>query len=97
MAAELKRKGSTTVVLAMHPGEVATEMANISVDWDIEGILTPEESVTAMLKVIPDKTLKDSGTFWTWEGKVGAIHEPPRCESGRMCMLIRRNRSIRGD
>lgn len=24
MAAELKRKGSQTVVLAMHPGEVAT-------------------------------------------------------------------------
>ena len=44
--------------------------SNVSLDWEIEGILTPAESVSAMLKVIPTKTLKDTGTFWTWEGKV---------------------------
>lgn len=46
------------------------DMANISLEWEVEGILTPEESVTAMLKVIPMKTIEQSGTFWTWEGKV---------------------------
>lgn len=45
-------------------------MANISVEWEVEGILTPEESVTAMLKIIPEKTIEQTGTFWTWEGKV---------------------------
>ncbi|KAI9820586.1 MAG: hypothetical protein M1827_004955 [Pycnora praestabilis] len=71
MAAELKRKHSKTVILAMHPGEVATDMANdISVEWEVEGVMTPEESVSAMLKVIPTKTIEHTGTFWTWEGKV---------------------------
>jgi len=69
MAAELKRKESTTTVLAIHPGEVSTDMANIDVDWEVEGILTPQESVEKMLSVIIGKTSKDSGTFWTWEGK----------------------------
>ena len=45
-------------------------MANISVDWEVDGILTPNESVSAMIKVITNKSRKDSGTFWTWEGKV---------------------------
>lgn len=46
------------------------DMADISTGWDIEGILTPQESVEAMLRVIPTKTIQHSGTFWTWEGKV---------------------------
>lgn len=45
-------------------------MANISLAWEVEGILSAEESVSAMLKVIPTKTIEQSGTFWTWEGKV---------------------------
>ncbi|CAF9932907.1 MAG: hypothetical protein GOMPHAMPRED_006697 [Gomphillus americanus] len=70
MAEELKRKNSKTVILAMHPGEVATDMANIDITWDIEGVLKPEESVKAMISVISSKGLADTGTFWTWEGKV---------------------------
>ena len=46
-------------------------MANVELDWEVEGIITPQESVSAMLKVIRSKTFKDTGTFWTWEGKVG--------------------------
>ena len=45
-------------------------MANVSLDWEIEGIIRPEESVSKMLKVIPTKNIEQSGTFWTWEGKV---------------------------
>ncbi|KIW86108.1 hypothetical protein Z517_01502 [Fonsecaea pedrosoi CBS 271.37] len=73
MAAELKRKGGSyedVCVLAMHPGEVQTDMANIDLDWDVEGIITPEESVTKMLKVIREKGKDDSGTFWCWDGRV---------------------------
>ncbi|MCJ1301240.1 hypothetical protein MMC08_004039 [Hypocenomyce scalaris] len=69
MAAELKRQGSETIILAMHPGEVATDMADVELDWEVEGIISPEESVSAMLKVIVSKTVEHSGTFWTWEGK----------------------------
>ena len=51
--------------------------SNVSPGWEIEGILSVSESVSAMLKVIPTKTIKDTGTFWTWEGKVSyTSHQP---------------------
>ncbi|KIV93775.1 hypothetical protein PV10_04963 [Exophiala mesophila] len=73
MAAELKRKGSPwddVCVLAVHPGEVQTDMANIDLDWEVEGIISPEESVTKTLQVVAGKTKSDSGTFWCWDGRV---------------------------
>jgi len=73
------------VVLALHPGEVSTDMANVSLDWEVEGIISPSESIGCMLKVIGEKgwggvdeggrvsaeQREEDGaaTFWTWEGK----------------------------
>jgi hypothetical protein len=45
-------------------------MANIELDWEVDGIITPEESVKGMLQVIDTKTTSDSGTFWCWDGRV---------------------------
>ncbi|EME89610.1 uncharacterized protein MYCFIDRAFT_89955 [Pseudocercospora fijiensis CIRAD86] len=70
MAAELQRKNSTTVVIALHPGEVATDMANIDLGWEVVGQMTPAESVSSCIPVIESKHLDDSGTFWTWGDKV---------------------------
>ena len=70
MAAELKRKDSTTIVIALHPGEVATDMANINLGWEVVGQMTPSESVSSCIPVIESKQVGDSGTFWTWEDKV---------------------------
>lgn len=70
MAAELKRKGSRTAILALHPGEVQTDMANIDVGWDVGGQMSPAESISSCLSVIESKGMKDNGTFWTWENKV---------------------------
>lgn len=47
-------------------------MANVSVGWEVEGIISPEESVKGMLEVVEKKNITDTGTFWTWEGKVGS-------------------------
>ncbi|KAI1736440.1 NAD(P)-binding protein [Xylaria scruposa] len=72
MAAELRRsdqKKRETVILALHPGEVQTDMANIQLDWEVKGSITPEESVSGMLKVIAEKGEADSGTFWCWDGR----------------------------
>ncbi|KAF2724117.1 NAD(P)-binding protein [Polychaeton citri CBS 116435] len=69
MAAELKRRGSQTIILALHPGEVATDMANVDLGWEVEGQMTPEESVSGCIKVIESKTLDDTGTFWTWDNE----------------------------
>ncbi len=42
--------------MAIHPGEVTTDMAaNVNVDWDVEGIITPQESIRCMLRVIKEK------------------------------------------
>lgn len=60
-------------VLAMHPGEVSTDMANVELGWDVEGVITPEESVRDMLRVLEGRTSKDSGTFWRWDGKVSLL------------------------
>ena len=76
MAAELKRRGGAfarVCVLAMHPGEVSTDMANIDVDWEVEGIISPAESVRGMLEVIAGKDDTDSGTFWCWDGRVSLV------------------------
>ncbi|KAL9087914.1 MAG: hypothetical protein Q9165_006476 [Trypethelium subeluteriae] len=70
MAAELKRNDDDTIILAMHPGEVATEMTNIDIAWQVEGIITPEQSVASMINVIQSKGIQHSGTFWTWEDKL---------------------------
>ena len=49
------------------------DMANVSVGWEVEGIISAEQSVSCMLQVIGKKTIQDTGTFWTWEGKVSLI------------------------
>lgn len=72
MAAELKRKDDDTILLCMHPGEVATDMANVQLPWEVQGIITPEESVTKMIEVIKSKGIQHSGTFWTYENKVSS-------------------------
>jgi hypothetical protein len=49
---------------------IGSDVAGVLPGSEVEGIISTEQSVSAMLQVISTKTLKDSGTFWTWEGKV---------------------------
>lgn len=51
-------------------------MANVSLGWEVEGIISADESVAGMLRVVEQKTILDTGTFWTWEGKV-SLWVPP--------------------
>jgi NAD(P)-dependent dehydrogenase (short-subunit alcohol dehydrogenase family) len=63
LAAEMYRKFESegggkereTRVLALHPGEVLTDMANVDLGWEVEGIITPQESIRCMLRVIQEK------------------------------------------
>jgi hypothetical protein len=70
---DTKQEGDACCVLALHPGEVATDMADVELDWEVEGIIQPDESVQEMLKVIESKGPRDSGTFWCWDGRVSAL------------------------
>lgn len=69
MAVELQREKADTTILAIHPGEVATDMADIDVGWEVGGQMTPQESVRALIPVIESKKPEDSGTFWTWKNE----------------------------
>jgi NAD(P)-dependent dehydrogenase (short-subunit alcohol dehydrogenase family) len=73
MDAELKRKGRKTSIFCLHPGEVKTDMANVELGWEVEGQMTPQESVSQCIDTIESKTYDDSGTFWTWENKVSLL------------------------
>lgn len=70
MAAELERKGSQTTVLALHPGEVKTDMANVDLGWEVEGQMEVGESVSKCIATIEARGPEDHGIFWTWEGEV---------------------------
>lgn len=45
-------------------------MANVDLGWEVEGIMSADESVRGMLDVVTTKNIHDTGSFWTWEGKV---------------------------
>lgn len=51
-------------------------MANISVGWEVDGIISAEQSVAGMLRVVESKTVQDTGTFWTWQGAVSTRVQP---------------------
>lgn len=65
MAEELKRKGNQTVIIALHPGEVATDMAKIELSWEVEGQLTPKESVAACVSIVRCGVLLPTRRFLT--------------------------------
>lgn len=48
-------------------------MANTTVGWEVEGIISPAESVAGMLRVIETKDMRHTGTFWTWQGNVSVF------------------------
>lgn len=64
LARDLHDRGVT--VCLMHPGWVRTEMAGKIAD------IEPNESASAIIRVIGNATLSDSGKFLTWDG---GIHE----------------------
>lgn len=45
-------------------------MANVQLDWIVEGVIQPRESVEGMLRVIKEKGEGDNGSFWCWDGRV---------------------------
>lgn len=48
-------------------------MGKIEISWDLDGgQISAQESVSAMIGVIESKTIKDSGTFWTFENEVSS-------------------------
>lgn len=69
------------MILKEHGPELTifSDMGNIEVGWDVDGIISAEESVKNMLRVIESKDVMDSGKFFTWEGRVSiSLHKVSR-------------------
>ena len=47
-----------------------SDMANVSVGWEIEGVMSAQDSVKGMMNFIQSESALETGSFWTWEGKV---------------------------
>jgi NAD(P)-dependent dehydrogenase (short-subunit alcohol dehydrogenase family) len=60
LALEIQTKGIT--VVAIQPGWVKTDMGGSGAE------ITPNESVTGMLRTIDNLTMADTGKFYSWDG-----------------------------
>ena len=66
MAVDLKEKG--VVVVLMHPGFVKTGILPRERMEQVKEAVEPEEAAGKLWKVLMEKGLGDSGTFWHREG-----------------------------
>jgi hypothetical protein len=62
-------------------------MANIQLSWEVQGIISPEVSVSNMISVIESKGMQHSGTFWTWENKVSPLSSTLTFNLTDICVL----------
>jgi NAD(P)-dependent dehydrogenase (short-subunit alcohol dehydrogenase family) len=61
LAADLSGRGIPVIVV--HPGWVQTDMGGSSAS------LTPHQSAAGIIALLDKLTLKDTGKFFTWEGR----------------------------
>lgn len=61
---ELRRTHPQSVLLALHPGTVATEF---TANFPKKDKLTPAQSAAHLAAVIDGKTPEQTGTFWDWK------------------------------
>lgn len=64
---EIARKQRHHIVVALHPGTVATALTRNYADR--HPTITPQQSAEGMLDVIDRLTPDDNGSFWDWRGE----------------------------
>ena len=70
LAIETRRTRPDAIVVALHPGTVATDLsapfqANVAAD----GLFTPDQAAAHLLAVIDGLAPEDSGGFFAWDGR----------------------------
>lgn len=66
-AIEIARKRPEAIVVALHPGTVATDLS--APYGDSHARISPQQSSQALLAVINRLTPADTGSFWDWKGQ----------------------------
>lgn len=64
---EIARRHPDRIVVALHPGTVATPLTQAYADR--HPTITPQRSALALLAVIDRLTPQDNGSFWDWRGE----------------------------
>ena len=60
----LDLKGDNIAVSMIHPGWVKTDMGGAGAD------ITPQDSAAGIRKVVADLSMRDTGTFYKWNGDI---------------------------
>ncbi|MGB3691809.1 MAG: SDR family NAD(P)-dependent oxidoreductase [Spirulinaceae cyanobacterium] len=69
-AIEYSRKSPNTIVTVLHPGTTDTQLSEpFQKNVPIEKLFPVEQTITQLLDVIENLTLKDSGEFFSWNGE----------------------------
>ncbi len=66
-AIEIARKRPEAIVVALHPGTVATDLSAPYAGR--HPTITPQRSAQALLEVLARLTPAETGTFWDWKGE----------------------------
>lgn len=67
LAIELARRAPSVIVLALHPGTVATRLSE-PFRKNAAHVLTPTQSAAHLLQIVRNATPAESGRFFAWDG-----------------------------
>lgn len=71
LSIELSRSNPYALCVGLHPGTVDTELSKpFQSNVQLEKLFTPEKAATALLSVVNDLTLADTGKIFAWDGSV---------------------------
>ena len=68
LAVEQRRTHPLSLVVALHPGTVATALS-APFRSGRPGVMTPDQSASALIDVVADLGPQDTGGFFAWDGK----------------------------
>jgi NAD(P)-dependent dehydrogenase (short-subunit alcohol dehydrogenase family) len=69
IAIEFARNKKKIILLSLHPGTTKTELSEPFTKNTKYQLHTPIETAKNLLSVIENKTLDDSGKFFSWDGE----------------------------
>lgn len=66
---EFERRGCKSLVLSVHPGTTVTELSKPFTKNTPYKLHSPRETAENILKVIDQKSIEETGSFFSWDGE----------------------------